>query len=306
MLKFGDRTLNMNTKMGDVDMFSDGIIALKAEVFLLSHRDTTSLAREHPDMQVPPTSGVAHVSNEALTSATQPLFRQALQEVNRQLTVPPHQSMDDATEKKTSNSSPDTRSDGQLDSAFLTSPSQARTPQMIPSATQSPPIAQNPKPEPGGSQASAEPPASQHYEPRMEADPFVGPLEETDQTVRGEPLRQLAQHEDPDRLEAAVRTGIDLLVKLQQPLEQLMTNADAQIWLKQIENVRQDAVKSRTVVGVVGNTGAGKSSVINALLDEERLVPTNCMRACTAVVTELSYNYSDLEDARYRAEMRPA
>lgn len=31
--------------------------------------------------------------------------------------------------------------------------------------------------------------------------------------------------------------------------------------------------------------------MINAILDEERLVPTNCMRACTAVVTELSYNY---------------
>lgn len=34
----------------------------------------------------------------------------------------------------------------------------------------------------------------------------------------------------------------------------------------------------------------GKSSIINALLDEERLVPTNCMRACTAVITEISYN----------------
>lgn len=36
------------------------------------------------------------------------------------------------------------------------------------------------------------------------------------------------------------------------------------------------------------------------MLDEERLVPTNCMRACTAVVTELSYNY---EQQPYRAEI---
>jgi GTPase SAR1 family protein len=52
---------------------------------------------------------------------------------------------------------------------------------------------------------------------------------------------------------------------------------------------------------VVGNTGAGKSSMINALLDEERLVPTNCMRACTAVVTEISYNTET--EHPYRAQI---
>lgn len=57
------------------------------------------------------------------------------------------------------------------------------------------------------------------------------------------------------------------------------------------------------MVGVVGNTGAGKSSVINALLDEERLVPTNCMRACTAVVTEMSWNDSADPLSKYRAEI---
>ena len=36
------------------------------------------------------------------------------------------------------------------------------------------------------------------------------------------------------------------------------------------------------------------------MLDEERLVPTNCMRACTAVVTEISFNH---EQEPYRAHI---
>jgi hypothetical protein len=39
------------------------------------------------------------------------------------------------------------------------------------------------------------------------------------------------------------------------------------------------------------------------MLEEERLVPTNCMRACTAVVTEMSWNSSEDEDSRYRANV---
>ena len=58
--------------------------------------------------------------------------------------------------------------------------------------------------------------------------------------------------------------------------------------------------QKKTIVGVMGNTGAGKSSIINALLDEEQLVPTSCMRACTAVVTEISFNNGD---EKYRAEI---
>ena len=61
--------------------------------------------------------------------------------------------------------------------------------------------------------------------------------------------------------------------------------------------------QKRTVAGVMGSTGAGKSSVINAVLGGEMLVPTNCMRACTAVITEIAYNDSQDPEALYRAKV---
>jgi hypothetical protein len=117
-------------------------------------------------------------------------------------------------------------------------------------------------------------------------------------------LRQVIEKESPELLEAGVKQAFKVLDSLQETFSQYSrTSADANAWVKAIEKLKSQAERKPTVVGVVGNTGAGKSSVINALLNEERLVPTNCMRACTAVVTEMSWNDSLDPNHKYRASI---
>jgi ABC-type glutathione transport system ATPase component len=47
--------------------------------------------------------------------------------------------------------------------------------------------------------------------------------------------------------------------------------------------------KTQTIIGVIGNSGVGKSSLINALLNQPSLVPVSSNHSCTAVVTRISY-----------------
>jgi ABC-type glutathione transport system ATPase component len=55
-------------------------------------------------------------------------------------------------------------------------------------------------------------------------------------------------------------------------------------------------------IGFIGGTGAGKTTVINAIL-REVLLPTDSLKACTSVVSQVAYNKSNEPNKLYRAEV---
>lgn len=117
-------------------------------------------------------------------------------------------------------------------------------------------------------------------------------------------IKMIISRQDPNILEAAVDKAVMVLERLKKRVSPPAADSpDAQSWVHTIDQLILKAKRERTITGVVGNTGAGKSSVINAMLDKERLVPTNCMRACTTVVTEISWNNCTDVNSKYRAEI---
>ena len=87
---------------------------------------------------------------------------------------------------------------------------------------------------------------------------------------------------------SVIDNGATLLANLKGVLQQIPQAQIVAPWLQQLDLI--NTAQTRVIVGVIGATGSGKSSVINALIGEKQLIPTNCMRACTAVVTEISFN----------------
>jgi len=95
-----------------------------------------------------------------------------------------------------------------------------------------------------------------------------------------------------DTLEAVVRGGEAELNSLHSLLQDshFSNESQAKDWLEDIKNILPQAKTPPTVIGIVGDTGSGKSSMLNALLDQDIFIPVSSHRACTATITEISYN----------------
>ncbi|RXW22795.1 hypothetical protein EST38_g3042 [Candolleomyces aberdarensis] len=89
--------------------------------------------------------------------------------------------------------------------------------------------------------------------------------------------------------EEALREGMKMVHTLEESLIKLSINKlRREVWEREIQSLKEETLPT-TLIAVCGATGAGKSSVINAVLDDN-IVPTSGIRACTSVVTRISYN----------------
>ncbi|KAF7352854.1 Nuclear GTPase SLIP-GC [Mycena venus] len=96
--------------------------------------------------------------------------------------------------------------------------------------------------------------------------------------------------------EHALQEGLKMVNKMASSIQALQLGPRRkEVWQRDTTSLRGQGAPS-TLIAVCGATGAGKSSILNAILDDN-IVPTSGMRACTAVVTEIAYHKKKTIDA---------
>jgi hypothetical protein len=130
-----------------------------------------------------------------------------------------------------------------------------------------------------------------------------------DNVSRGDELVPMVvvEKDDPHaKYDSALKRSCQTLMGIEKMLSDNKTNdegvsfcseARSDEWRKEIQDQLSSGTSGpKTIVGVLGSTGVGKSSLLNALLDEAAVLPTSGSRGCTAAVVELTYNRDLIED----------
>ncbi|KAF4116714.1 hypothetical protein G5714_004203 [Onychostoma macrolepis] len=99
------------------------------------------------------------------------------------------------------------------------------------------------------------------------------------------------------KIMADVNIKIQTVKNIDQPMTSLKTYIVDVI--SKMDQIDKDNRRKATI-GIFGKSGNGKSSLINAILGEEDLLPPGSLGACTAVVTQVEAN---LDDSNYIAEI---
>ncbi|KAM0270656.1 hypothetical protein ACHAQH_009338 [Verticillium albo-atrum] len=74
-------------------------------------------------------------------------------------------------------------------------------------------------------------------------------------------------------------------------------------WVEEMREAEKKHHDFELLIGVAGSTGAGKTSLLNALLGIHEFLPSSCEQAATAVVCQVSWNHDMRPGFEYRAEV---
>ncbi|KAH9943050.1 uncharacterized protein BXZ73DRAFT_40115 [Epithele typhae] len=150
------------------------------------------------------------------------------------------------------------------------------------------------KPEP--LDASYMPPAPVNAPLGPQAD-MKGPLPAEQQAVAPRSFYKVYERaEDIEYApEQALKEGMGMVKALRTNIKRVHLGSKMResVWKDEIESLLSQGAPT-TMIAVCGATGAGKSSILNAILDDN-VVPTSGMRACTAVVTEIAYHKKTID-----------
>ncbi|PBL02484.1 hypothetical protein ARMGADRAFT_1005847 [Armillaria gallica] len=98
--------------------------------------------------------------------------------------------------------------------------------------------------------------------------------------------------------EGALQEGLGMVKSIEQGLGKLQMGSKLRqdVWHRELENLRGQTTP-KTLIAICGATGAGKSSILNAILDAINVQADTGSIACTAVVTEIAYHNKPTVDA---------
>ncbi|KAI0905624.1 hypothetical protein F4823DRAFT_632609 [Ustulina deusta] len=88
-----------------------------------------------------------------------------------------------------------------------------------------------------------------------------------------------------------------------QSAEKIWPLEDRNEWIAQCRSIIRDHQEFRVLVGVAGDTGSGKTSVLNALLGFQELLPTNNEEAATAVQCKVRFNHDTRPEYAFRCHV---
>ncbi|XP_045194118.2 uncharacterized protein LOC123549787 [Mercenaria mercenaria] len=112
----------------------------------------------------------------------------------------------------------------------------------------------------------------------------------TGNSLRTERTQAQAVLEDVNKHVNSCRDVINKMKSTFDSCKSLQGNPRVVAWRRELLDIEKRLQFPKTVIAVVGDTGAGKSSLMNAILDHRSVLPTSGIRACTAVVVEVVNN----------------